>query len=795
MRRIFPFVLLLALGLTLHAKPVDPNTARLAGTHFLQSKKLLKANDTLTLYQSYGTDEGKDATCFYVFNHASGFVIISADDRCVPVLGYSCNGSFRQEKLPANMANWLDNYRQEIQQALHSDAPANPENETLWKELIDGNLPQEADSKSDDYLLTSTWEQGHGYNQYCPTMNGRHVVVGCVATAMAQIIRYHEFPTRGFGKKSYAHVAYGVQAVNFDTTDYDYSLMPDHVSYYAPDEQIDMVSRLCYHCGVVVNMEYEHAGHTSGSGAHTSKVPEGLMYFGYTDARHYIRTDINNDSLWVAMIHTEIDNRRPIEYSGFGDGGGHAFVLDGYNHQNHYHFNWGWGGYCDGFYTLTTMQGFTSTHEMVVNIHPSGWDGHLQKFHVTPDGNGNGASWAEANSNLSAAIALNQLVSRDIWVKEGTYYGDTNGDYAFRISNAVNITGGFAGTETATSQRNAQAHPTILDGGNRHGVLDAVYHGSSSKTIKLTDLILQNGYSEKGRCIRLAGDNITANALTIRHCLSDSGTVLLLSNSLMRYAQIEGNTAPTICQLDDGILRQSLVNNNDGDGLVMGGSATAVNNTIANNKGYGVVFSNKQNTFINNIVWNNDTAIRMSATASDSNIRSNAFSADSLIGDSTNIRLSLDNMDANGPKFLQAATTCGTEGLNATSDWHLGWGSVCIDAGERVSESVVDGDKDRTIRCRNGRIDLGCYESNYPAALDSPANALCRIYPNPATTALNIESADGRLQIYDLAGRLIHQATLRDGHTTIDVSRWNKGAYLLRITTSEGSTNQKIVIK
>ena len=371
--------------------PVDRQTALAAGSHFMQRKGLIKSTDKLEPYEGLmptGTEKS-----LYIFNYYTiGFVIVSADDRCRPILGYSMNGSYDLAKAPDNMTAWMEECGSTIRAGIEANLPENKDALKAWEDLLRQTPAPTPQAKSDSYLLTSTWEQGSGYNNYCPTMNGQHVVVGCVATAMAQIIRYHGKPSRGFGHKSYRHTVYGTLAVDFDTTDYDYSLMPDRIRRSSSSSQKDMVSRLCYHCGIVVKMEYQHAGHTSGSGAHTTSVVEGLAHFGYTDAKYYSRNNMNNDSLWAAMIHEEIDNRRPIEYSGFGNDGGHAFVLDGYNEDDQYHFNWGWGGYADGFYTLTTMAGFTNSHEMVVNIFPSGWDGHLSHFLVAPDSDGDGTS-------------------------------------------------------------------------------------------------------------------------------------------------------------------------------------------------------------------------------------------------------------------------------------------------------------------------------------------------------------------------------------------------------------------
>lgn len=777
MRKVFSFAIMAILCAMAWAAPVNVQTAKKVGTYHLQRTGLLKATDTLTLAQVRNVD---GMTCYYVFNHGEqGFVIVSADDRCTPILGYSMNGSWDESRLPVNMQAWLDESAEIIVKGILKNEPQNAESREMWQKELDANFTIPATPKSNDYLVQSTWEQGYGYNKYCPVMNGSNVVVGCVATAMAQIIRYWEYPTRGFGKKGYSHEAYGLQEVDFDTTDYDYSLMPLHVSYWSSDAEIDMTSQLCYHCGVVVNMNYENPNHTSGSGAHTSKVVEGIRHFGYTDAVHYVRNTLGNDDLWIDMIKNEIDNRRPIEYSGFSNDGGHAFILDGYNNRNQYHFNWGWGGYGDGFYTLTTMMGYVNTHEMVVNIYPSGWDGHLEKFLVSPDGTGNGTSWDQANSNLSGAVKLNEISQHDIWMKEGVYHGDDqNENYCYYINKGVTITGGFAGTETNVNQRDPKNHPTIIDGDNRRGLLYASTRGN--RTLKLTDIVLRNGHTEKDACVVLNG-NVNANFLTLHNSQCDSGNVLRVTDALLRMGKIYANQAPIVCNVDDGTIRQSLIFNNNGEVCVdmKGFSSQLVNCDIVSNTGTGVVFEHESIRFTNNIVWNNDTSFRADEATSKvlrirSIIRNCAFESDTQFVDSTWIALSHDNTEV---RFVNPGQR-GVEGYNAELDWHLAQGSVCIDKGARISESLNDGDLDRGVRCRNGIIDLGCYETNYPVSINNLEHPSFSVYPNPATSTITIEGAESNdATIYDMNGRAVMQTK----GNTADVSTLATGMYYLRL--------------
>ena len=790
MRHLLILLCLVAIGISAVAAPIDQTTALTVGTHFMQQKGLIKSNHHLQPYE--GDLPEKISKSLYIFNlDTMGFVIVSADDRCCPILGYSMNGSFDYAKVPSNMSAWLDECATTIQKGILADIPENKNALRQWNDLLQSSSSS-PDPKSDSYLLTSTWEQGSGYNNYCPIMDGQHVVVGCVATAMAQIIRYYGKPTRGFGRKSYLHSVYGILAVDFDTTDYNYSLMPDKIRRSTPSNQKDMVSRLCYHCGIVVNMEYQHAGHTSGSGAHTTNVPAGLTYFGYTNAKCYSRNNLNNDSLWAALIHNEIDNRRPIEYSGFGDDGGHAFVLDGYNDREQYHFNWGWGGYADGFYTLTTMVGFTNNHEMVINIYPSGWDGHLSRFLVSPDGDGDGTTWSNANNNINAAVQLTKLVDKEIWLKEGTYFGDTNSQYAFEFNIPATIIGGFAGTETSLTQHNPKDHPTLFDGQGRHSILYCHSASTANKQLGISHITIQNGFSPDGSVVNLSGE-MMAKYITVKNCVSDSGNILYTYDCHLIASSIHSNQAPTICRLTSGTaMRQCLVYNNSGNAVTLQGNSRVVNCDIVSNLGIGAIFQHPRSTFINNIVWNNNNSIRLDTTLTDTSFRYSAVEGDQLLPDSTIIWLDSDNEHAQGPRFIHPSLTRGIEGANQSLDWHLGQGSICINAGERLRESLSDGDLDQSLRSRQGAIDIGCYESNYPVGIEPTATThSLTAYPNPSHGILTVHNLPNQapVQLYDIRGREIITLQPTDTTLQLDISHLPQGIYFLRT----GSETLKIV--
>lgn len=303
-----------------------------------------------------------------VFNKSDGgWVMVSANGGTVSdVLAYSLDGRFDWESAPDNIRDWIEGYEEQIRSLSGISTPVSA---AIWHgKVVVGPLVQ------------SKWSQDSPYNNLCPmdssySLNGwkyQRSVVGCVATAMAQIMNYWEWPVRGTG--SHSDLSDWTVTADFGTY-YDWDNILDAYSLLHPynSTQSDAVAKLCYDCGVAVDMMYS----SSGSGALTDDVPSALCaYFGYsTDARFIIRDDYQGD--WDALIKGELNARRPVLYCGRTPDSGHAFICDGYDDKDYYHFNFGWGGDSDGYYKLSAINTsltsrYNDYHHVVVGIHPSG---------------------------------------------------------------------------------------------------------------------------------------------------------------------------------------------------------------------------------------------------------------------------------------------------------------------------------------------------------------------------------------------------------------------------------------
>ena len=366
--------MLVALS-TLWASPVDTATAKQVATRFYQWKTQSDMAglhpEKVYTYSTSVTGSSRTLPVFFVYNMDGGYVIVSADNRITPVIAYSTEGPFDPERVLPAMAELLNDYAAEIADYLQSTSDISSEAHPLWRQIIEQHHPTVRNDVVVPPLLSTRWDQNGYYNDLCPSdsdgPNG-HAYAGCVATALAQVIRYWEYPSQGTGSHSYIS-DYGTESANFGATTYNYALMPDMLTSSTPAAQRQAVSQLIYHCGVSVEMDYG----PDGSSASTSQTPTALTtYFGYTSNPSYKSKSNYTTANWKNLIKGQLNNLRPVLYRGQGDAGAHAFVCDGYDSDDYFHFNWGWSGSNNGFFLLSNMtpgsHEYNSTHGAVINV-------------------------------------------------------------------------------------------------------------------------------------------------------------------------------------------------------------------------------------------------------------------------------------------------------------------------------------------------------------------------------------------------------------------------------------------
>lgn len=280
---------------------------------------------------------------YYAFNLEQGYVIVSGDDEMTELVGYAENGFFDAENVPPQMQLWLDGYAKYVAAVQSGKAKA--------RKILLSDSP----SVVVEPLVTTKWNQDAPFNNFAPEYtddnnNTQRCATGCAATAMAQIMKFHNWPDQGVGHYSYEHQSFGTISSNFSEHVYDWTDMIDRYNNgeYS-NVQADAVALLMKDCGVSLNMNY---GPVSGASIY-SYYPAFKNYFRYS-SRTVNRSGCETAE-FTKIITDELQEGRPIIYCGTGEDGGHAFVVDGYDTNYFLHVNWGWGGYSDGYFDMNYM--------------------------------------------------------------------------------------------------------------------------------------------------------------------------------------------------------------------------------------------------------------------------------------------------------------------------------------------------------------------------------------------------------------------------------------------------------
>ncbi len=330
------------------AAPVSESRARAIAAEFMSQRQMGPPAETRPARAPRRSATATTAAAYYVFNtqQDKGFVIVSGDDRTEAVLGYSDRGHFDANDIPANMQWWLSQYEEELW-ALDAGLL------TLDEVTLEGDLPHRVSTSIVvEPMLKSKWGQDAPFYFQCPKVDSKYCVTGCVATAMAQIMYYHQWPT-STSKTIPSYTKNNITYSSLSTTTFNWSAMKD----YYPDTETSTtntanaaVARLMNYCGHAAEMNYG----TTSSGTHDYS-DVFVEYFRYsTKAQKLERVDYTYTQ-WVNFILTELEAKRPVMYGGKKQSGGHAFVCDGYDGKGYYHFNWGWYGSNDGYFLLTSL--------------------------------------------------------------------------------------------------------------------------------------------------------------------------------------------------------------------------------------------------------------------------------------------------------------------------------------------------------------------------------------------------------------------------------------------------------
>lgn len=438
MKRELTLATLALACLSLWAYPVDREAAREAARLFLQDKGVDMTTNAPAHRAPRKQAAAKGDSYYYVFNAGgnNGYVIVSGDDRTEEILGYVDHGTYSEDALPAHMKAWLQGYADQIQFLIDHDIQGSDA-----KQRAAARRKLKATKHAIPVLMSTTWNQGDPYNSKCPVYykgdgTTDQPASGCVATALAQVLNYYKYPTRT--RKDIPSITNTYTLDNGTkktvttkvirrSTKIDWDNMVDNYTGGETQEQKDAVGNLMYYVGQSVGMGY---GPQSGAGFGSNVASAFINYFGYDDSAYMAyRTDYTIDG-WFNLIYDEIAAGHPVGFAGWSTGGGHSFVLDGFDGERLFHLNWGWGGGSDGWFLLgvlnpgdnsgtgasTSSDGYSMGQTALMNLRmPDAQKADptacLSITDVSINGTaikGNYINWTGAQGTFHAAIAYQQ---------------------------------------------------------------------------------------------------------------------------------------------------------------------------------------------------------------------------------------------------------------------------------------------------------------------------------------------------------------------------------------------------
>ena len=370
-------MLVLCSFVVVNAEQISKSQAAAIAGKYLPS---IKSEVAQPLKKAVGVNQSSPE--YYIFNaeDGNGFVIVSGDDELTEIVGYSTTGTFKvSDDMPVGLSNYLSGYSNYVKSVRAGEAA--PIKKVIAKKATPVVAP----------LVKTKWDQGTPYNMFTPfdRYAKENCPIGCVATAFAQLMNYHEWPLKGTGSHSYKS-DYGTHSVNFNNSKYDWANMLDQYNRYMEpggnivneytDAQARAVGKLMWDCAVSVSMQFS----PEGSGALEPAVLYACTnYFYYDTEVLYRNGTIKNEFLDKAKAY--LDASKPLLFCGDGAAGGHAYVADGYDSNGFLSINWGWSGISDGYFSIDSM----SPEDLGTGGGAGGFVNHQVIIALTPNKTGN----------------------------------------------------------------------------------------------------------------------------------------------------------------------------------------------------------------------------------------------------------------------------------------------------------------------------------------------------------------------------------------------------------------------
>ncbi len=473
--KIYPLAFFLICAIQLFGQDVTLEEAKFSAKNFyferINQYQQLGYNE-ITVEQLVAVEKN-GITVYYIADLIpSGWVMISASKNVIPVPAYSLTSKFSHTNQPPQFVAWVNQYADQIVYAISKNS-SNEKADNEWQRLLNHDyklLNTISKEKSVEPMLLSNWDQGNYYNQMCPydpSGPGDNCLTGCVATAMGQLCEYFRWPKNGTGSYSYEHPDYGTISANFEETYYRWNEMTNEVFSHNL-----AVAELLFQMGVSVDMDYG----PDGSGMYNHKAAYSLRtHFKYAPETEYLYRD-STDLDWDSTILVHLNKGVPMYYAGWSVPNlyGHAFIVDGYQTEEYFHFNWGWGGSQDGYFYLEDLSpggsNFNLAQELIINCYPdslaysypvccNGPDTLTALNGTLSDGSGplnnyqnnNNCSWFINPQSVYDSVSYISLEFNRLKTQENTdiisvYDGPTTADVLLGVFSGANIPQVFQST-------------------------------------------------------------------------------------------------------------------------------------------------------------------------------------------------------------------------------------------------------------------------------------------------------------------------------------------------------------
>lgn len=692
-----------------------------------------------------------------------GFVIVTDQKAAYPVVAYSLESEWNDSIVP-QLYGWLMKHQSVLEYIASKEIATTPEIEKAWTKWTTGGTT--IISNIVPPLLRSAWSQSPRYNNYCPVDNASssgHAVVGCVATAMAQVMKYWQYPAHGTGTNTYYHEQYGLLEADFENTTYQWDQMPYQLDSASLYSQIDACALLCYHCGVSVNMHY--GAYASGSYVvnYGSDIPSAesalKQYFGYNPSLQGTYRQLCTDEEWVQIIKEELSEGRPVIYSGVDVAaqGGHAFICDGYDNNNYFHFDWGWNGYENGYYLLQSLNPagyyFNDQEACLIGVEPSGRLRMSEKRYTCSADAGDVVVSVYSSTNDSTQWHLLELPS---WITASQEVGDGNGvvtDVYFHV--APNTEGETREALFCVAQNNDTVWASIAQ------------FACSGDAMCDLNVYMYDVY----------GDGYQFNKLMFSQADGTEYATVTLANGF--------DTSVTV-----RVCNQELVLN-----WIEGFYSSEDGFVITNGSGDTLAYHEAGEDFVSQEIC------RVDAPCSNTSCPTPIVESIEEIYCGQHIELSSESEVEEYLVILKGSPNWST--TPGRGNWvdtlHVGesFDMSPVDMSPDYEKVTDFGFYEMTVRgyCGNGNYSWITNPVTFEIVNSASIPTIERfvsIYPNPAYDMVTVEVDDFKsVEMFDMMGKKVFVSSL----SCVDVSDMQRGIYLLKISTDSGVIFRKILLK